>query len=445
MAPLRIEHMFETSEAGSGSAASGSVGMLDAPTIARWAADLAGVDRNASDQERIDQIRELETLKCAAEAAQAVLAADFDASQREEQAHAGVPARQQGRGVAAQIALARRESPHKGQQHLGLAKILPTELPHTLAAFAAGHITEWRAMLIGRETGCLSLADRRAVDEALASDPERLAAMGDREVVGEARKVAYRLDPGSFVDRRRRAESDRAVTIRPAPDTMTYLTGLLPVAQGVAVYAALRKAADSARAGGDPRGSGQIMADTLVERVTGQSSAEGVPLRVNLVISDDVLFGADGHAHIEGYGPVPGDLARDLAAGSRRKLLRRLYARPATGELVAMESRSRTFPKGLGELIDLRDQTCRTPWCDAPIRHHDHARSVEEDGDTSAANGQALCEACNYAKQTPGWAARPRPGPTHTVETRTPTGHRYRSQAPPAIHPDIYWPLEVAC
>jgi hypothetical protein len=275
--------MFETSPAGKpGTSAGGAEDVLDAPTLAGWAAVLANVDKNATDAERIDQIRELEVLKCAAEVRQAVLTADFDASQRAEQARAGVPARQQGRGVAAQVAPARRESPHKGQQHLGLAKILPTELPHTLAAFTAGHITEWRAMLVGRETACLSLADRRAVDEALAADPERLAAMGDRALVGEARKLAYRLDPGSFVERRQRAEGDRAVTIRPAPDTMCYLTELLPVAQGVAVYAALRNAADSARAGGDRRGRGQIMADTLVERVTGQTSADEVPLRVNL-------------------------------------------------------------------------------------------------------------------------------------------------------------------
>jgi hypothetical protein len=31
------------------------------------------------------------------------------------------------------------------------------------------------------------------------------------------------------------------VTIRPAPDTMTYVTALLPVAQGVGVYAALEQ------------------------------------------------------------------------------------------------------------------------------------------------------------------------------------------------------------
>jgi hypothetical protein len=31
------------------------------------------------------------------------------------------------------------------------------------------------------------------------------------------------------------------VTIRPAPDCMTYVTALLPVAQGVGVYAALNR------------------------------------------------------------------------------------------------------------------------------------------------------------------------------------------------------------
>ena len=40
---------------------------------------------------------------------------------------------------------------------------------------------------------------------------------------------------------RRRAEADRMVSIRPAPDTMTYVTALLPVAQGVGVYAALNR------------------------------------------------------------------------------------------------------------------------------------------------------------------------------------------------------------
>ena len=42
-----------------------------------------------------------------------------------------------------------------------------------------------------------------------------------------------------------RAESQRRVTLRPVPDTMTQLTGVLPVREGVAVYAALTRAADA--------------------------------------------------------------------------------------------------------------------------------------------------------------------------------------------------------
>ena len=70
--------------------------------------------------------------------------------------------------------------------------------------------------------------------------------MGDARVAAAAKTIAYRLDPQAVVDRAAKAETERTVTIRPAPDTMTYLTALLPVAQGVSAYAALRREAESA-------------------------------------------------------------------------------------------------------------------------------------------------------------------------------------------------------
>ena len=72
-----------------------------------------------------------------------------------------------------------------------------------------------------------------------------------------------------------------------------------------------------------------------------------------------------------------------------------------------------------------------------PIRHTDHATPADHGGDTTAANGQGLCEACNHAKQATGWHAMPRPGPRsrHTVETVTPTGHSYTTTAPPVTTP----------
>ena len=390
------------------------------------AAHLAGLDgAGMDDAERVDLLRGLEELKAAAEALQAELAADVD--------------------DAGQVALARRESPHRGRQHLSLARILRTELPHTRAAFRSGRITEWRASTIARETACLSREDRAAVDRAIAGDLDALESYSDRILLGELRKLTARLDPASVAERRRRAEAERRVTLRPAPDTMAYLTVLLPVAQAVAAYAVLAAEADTAIATGEPRSRGQVMADTLVARVTGCPTLDGrpaVPVAIGLVMTDQALLaGAHDTAHLVDHGPIPAGLARDLVADSldagSRTWLRRLYTSPTTGELVAMDSRQRLFRGRLGAFIGLRDQFCRSPWCNAPIRHRDHVTGFSVTGETSAEDGQGLCVACNQLKESIGWRSRPRPSPGtsqgHVVETTTPTGHTYQSQAPPLV------------
>ncbi|WP_258073571.1 HNH endonuclease signature motif containing protein [Arthrobacter sp. 08Y14] len=463
----------------------------------------------------IDEIRLLEELKSAAAAAQARAAAAFDASTRRAQVRAGLAAEQLGRGVGAQIGLARRESPHRGNRLLGLARILTAEMPHTLHALSVGVLSEWRATLLVRETACLSRRDRGRADAVVAGDLAGLGGLGDRALIARVRSVAYGLDPRSVVNRAAKAVEGRYVSCRPAPDTMTYLTGLLPVAQGVGVFAVLSREADRLRAAGDCRGRGQIMADTLVERVTGQARAEDARVEVQLIMTDRALLAGvlppgvmdsgvmnsgapdagamdsgvpdavypdagvpdgSGSAVLAGYGVVPAQWARDLIRGSgpdtgagsdaeglsavvdlhgaegtlsgwgvprvrpdpRTEVwLRRLYAVPGSGRLVAMDSKARLVPKGLARFIAARDRVCRMPWCGAPIRHYDHVVPVREGGLTSAENVQGLCEACNQAKEAPGWTARTAqdiadhtPDGRHTVVTTTPTGHVYRSIAP---------------
>jgi hypothetical protein len=433
-------------------------------------------------------------------ARQARHAVALDLSQRRAQAAAGVPAEKLGAGVGAQIALARRESPAKGGRLLGLAKALVTEMPHTLAALESGQLNEWRATLLVRETACLAAADRAAVDEHLAPDTGTLAGAGDRRLVATARAAAYRLDPRTVTDRAAHAATERHVSLRPAPDTMCYLTALLPVTAGVGIYTALSRHADTLRAAGDPRGRGQLMADTLVERTTGTPGGiSGV--EIQLVITDRTLFhGNSEPARLPGYGTVPASWARTLITpppphgrgggappddttdgahssdGGRapgpgaaapntdrhddgqsggppqpggpgggtddpafRLWLRRLYTHPGSGELIAMDSRARIFPPALRRFIQARDDTCRTPYCDAPIRHLDHIIPWHTGGPTTTDNGAGLCEACNHTKETPGWKARPSPaaGPgngrrsRHTLELTTPTGHTYHSTTPP--------------
>jgi hypothetical protein len=398
--------------------------------------DPSGTTDSLDESALVEGIATLEKFKAAAAARQARLAVALDTARRAAEAAAGLPAARRGRGVAAEVALARRDSPARGGRHLGFARALVNEMPHTLAALEVGALSEWRATIAVRESACLDVEDRRRLDAELCSDVTRLDGMGDATIAAAARAIAYRLDPHAVVDRAARAQDDRTVTIRPAPDTMTYLTALLPVAQGVSIYAALKREADVCC---DGRSRGQVMADTLVERVTGRPADQPVPVSVNMVISDQALVGVeDATAVIAGYGSVPSALARNLIADAvadqrSHATLRRLYATPATGALVALESRARMVPKGLADFIGVRDQRCRTPYCGAPIRHRDHAKPHRKGGTTSAVNGLGLCERCNYVKESGGWIVTPTTAEngTHTAEFTTPTGSRHRSTAPP--------------
>ena len=461
--------------------------------------DVAALPAGMDEQEGarlIDEVRALEEEKSALAARQARLTVAFDQLQRRQQAGAGIPADELGAGIGAQIALARGESPAKGNRLLGLARALVTEMPHTLAALETGQLNEWRATLLVRETAFLSAADRCSVDEELAPDTGTLSGAGDRAVVAAARAAAYRRDPRSVTQRAAHAATERHVSLRPAPDTMCYLTALLPVSAGIAVHAALTRHADTLRSGGDERARGQIMADDLVEWTTGTPG--GITgIEIQLIMTDRTLLQGDSEpARLPGYGVVPAGWARDALtqgqgqgqgrdgtkAGAQAQAqgqgqgqgqqddarttgcattdsgttdsgttggdttlggtdpasseelkvwVRRLYTAPGTGELVAMDSRARLFPAPLRRFIQARDDTCRTPYCDAPIRHHDHIVPWHGGGATTQANGAGLCEACNHTKETTGWKAIPRPGPRHTIELRTPTGHTYHSTAPP--------------
>jgi HNH endonuclease len=128
-------------------------------------------------------------------------------------------------------------------------------------------------------------------------------------------------------------------------------------------------------------------------------------------------------------------LARNLLRpldDDTRAWVRRIFTDPCTGLVSAIDPKRRRVTGALREAIIVRDQWCRVPWCGAPIRHVDHVTSVEYGGETTEANTQGLCEACNYAKQAPGWRTTPSPrGAGVSVEITTPTGHTYESRPPP--------------
>jgi len=424
-----------------------SSGVVDVTEVSAWARRVgsagdalgavpAGVEEcRAEAAACVDLIAALETLTAAAAGLQARLAVRLDDATRTVQAAEGLAPARLGQGVASQVGLARCESPNKGAVLLGAAKTWVREMPATLACLESGRLNEWRAMIVARETACLSVEDRAAVDARIPGLLAEHPGMGNRALEAAVKREAYRLDAQSYVHRADKAAKDRRVTCRPTAEGMVYLTALLPLRAGVGVYAALRREADAARAGGDPLGRGQLMADLLVSRVTGRPADDPADVHLDVVISDAALLAeTDEPAQVSGVGTVPAAWVRALVgrldpASQEAVAVRRLYAAP--GRLVAAESSGRFFSPGLADLIRARDQRCRTPWCDAPIRHTDHVVDHAAGGPTALANGQGLCERCNHTKALPGWSARAGGGPCAEVTTATPTGHRYVSTPPP--------------
>jgi hypothetical protein len=205
----------------------------------------------------------------------------------------------------------------------------------------------------------------------------------------------------------------------------------------VACLKSLRDHTDALKAAGDPRCRDQIMADTLVERLTGQAHAADVNAEVQIVIGLDALLDGNNQtsAELDGYGPLPADLARHILATSNGKLWwRRLYAAPVGGPLAGGDPHRRRFDGYLKKLIMWRDRQCRDPYCDAPIRHIDHIQRYTDGGLTIYPNGRGACERGNYAREVPGWKVETvsggLDGQLHTIKITTPTGHSYLSRAP---------------
>jgi predicted lipid carrier protein YhbT len=401
---------------------------------------LADLPEAADEAETIDRISLMESIKAACAAGQAADTLRLQELRSAAEAEAGVPVERRCRGLSAEVALARRVSGNAGGRHLGFARAMG-EMPNTFARLREGSLSEWRATILVRETGYLQVEDRRVIDHALCADAATLEGVGDRELEALAKKIAYQRDPHAVVDRNASAPKDRRVSMRPKPDAMVQLSALLPMKAGIAAYAALKQHADGLVGDGD-RTHAQIMADTLLERLTGKARVEDLPVAVDVVIAGDALVGfSDAAADVPGYGPIPADTARSLIADALDAdalvTLRRLFAAPESGALVAMESSARIFPSGLRRFIIRRDVSCRMAYCDAPIAEIDHAHPHMDGGATDSVNGNGLCRTHNRQKQNPGWAVTTSidDDGTHEALIRTPTGHEHRSRAP-ARRPD---------
>ncbi|WP_226357354.1 HNH endonuclease signature motif containing protein [Pseudonocardia sp. ICBG601] len=377
-----------------------------------------------SESELIDQIQEIETLQAALAALQADRIRVFAQAHVENRR---VDDRSDfdklHRSVVAQIQLACRVSTAEARTRVANARDLHAGLDDIRCLHETGQLSAAKVTAIAVECRDLNTTQRARVDSRLAAVRD-LTRYGIGRLRAMTRRLVAEIAPERFRARVHAAKAECRVTLRPAPDAMSYLTAYVPVEQGAACLAALQKAFVEVQVDPQPltRTRGQVMADTLVERVTGQATATAVNLEVQVTVPVQALLDPQSPlpAEIPGFGPVPVDL---LATSEGTKSLRRLLT--DQGIVIGGDSRRRTFTGLLATLVRARAQNrCTEPYCDAPVRHLDHIRRDADGGRTELDNGRRVCEFHNHVREQPGWhIAR---APDGTVVTTTPTGHTYR-------------------
>ncbi len=142
-----------------------------------------------------------------------------------------------------------------------------------------------------------------------------------------------------------------------------------------------------------------LFLDTNEEQVMNH----GRPVTVNLTIDLPTLLGlAENPGQLNGYGPIPAAVARELAADGK---WRKFITDPTTGNLLDFGRESYLPPQVLRDFLLARDRTCRFPGCRrSGIKGEiDHAIPWEEGGETSPKNLGILCKRHHQLKTHGGW------------------------------------------
>ncbi|WKK70601.1 DUF222 domain-containing protein [Rathayibacter oskolensis] len=355
------------------------------------------------------------------------------------------------RSIRADLATRQGMTERMVTRNLELAQLLFEDLPLTRAALSEGRLL-WEAIeaicdaAATLPTTARGALDERAVDVALTKNLTQL-----RRAVARMRDE---LHDEPLAVRHVRARQDRAVWVTPEIDGMATVCALLPAPVAMSAYNRLDRIARTLRDGdaeasGDERTLAQLRADAFADLlcdgdIAGTTPADdgpaapptfvpGVRAEVRLTLAASTASGADdAPAHLDGYGLIPADTARDLVGVGAS--FTRILTDPDTGVIVSVGRTHRVPPHRMRLHLQLRDQTCRFPGCTRPAStsEADHTLEWRNGGHTSLENLASLCTAHHHVRHGDRWTYRLHPD--GTAEWTTPTGRRITTR-PPVLLP----------
>ncbi|TSD49265.1 DUF222 domain-containing protein [Rhodococcus sp. KBS0724] len=339
---------------------------------------------------------------------------------------------------------------------IGLGFALKTRLHRTRAAMARGELDFYRVSLIESATAnvgdeLIDEVERLLLEQVLAPPVDGGTGLTGRRLTAAIDRIVARVDPEGLRERRRRALADRFVGVSAAEDGMARILGSIPAEQARAFDGRLRELAMSV-CRHDSRTYEQRRADALGVLVSGstvlvcdcgrddcpQDRSGLIVVRrplVHVVMYETTLdTDSDEPAHLDGYGVISAEHARDIAKDATVREVR-VPADPIPADPVPVPASALVYRPGAAFDTWLRvfAGSCQWPHCDVPawncdldhndpFNHTDPARG----GRTVASNLSAFCRNHHRLKHSGSWRIDPNPDRSITLTSQT--GHRYRTR-----------------
>ena len=240
-----------------------------------------------------------------------------------------------------------------------------------------------------------------------------------------ARRLAIKT--ASYRAARKRATADRNVRRWSNGDGTATFCAILPELAAERMYRRLTAMANGLD--GDPRSMDARRADLLIDLVLAMAASRTSGVELNVIIDTNALLGlADGTAEVPGMGPMPAELARELAADAPW----RAWIRDASGAITATGSATYQPTAAIARLVRAREPHCRMPGCRRPAERCDLDHAIPwPDGPTTVQNLGPLCRRHHNLKTHAGWI----------LEADDPDHHTWTTPAGATItdHPEPPW------
>ena len=378
--------------------------------------------------------------------------------------------------LRSEVACALRIPERTAETLIATSVRLGRSLPRTLDALSEGRVSWRHAHLMVEQSFTLPTASLAEFETLVLPFAETHTAAQFKR---KARLTRERMHPESIDARHEVAVDERSVDVEAAADGMALLTALLPAATAHAIFDRLDRAASHARDAGDLRTVCQLRADAFAGALLGVGGVPNRKLgrtsspRSNVYpIHDDrgalvSITGTDlidttltapdlndilasirpqvqvtvpvlalvGHdaipATLDGYGPIPLDIARGLVA--RAPSLTRLLTHPETGAVLSVGRKRYRIPEDLRRWLQTRDGTCRFPGCSKKAQRCDidHTHEWHNGGTTAHNNLAHLCEEHHRLKTLTDWKVE-QVG-NGVLRWTSPTGRVYQTEPAEAM------------